>query len=58
MNTEELSRHQVEEIEDKVTFTVNETDNAALKSHAGIFISINNQNLVVYGDGSATDDRV
>lgn len=46
MNVGELGCHKVEGIEDKVAFDVTETDNASLKSHAGIFISINNQMLV------------
>ena len=46
MNVGKLGHYKVEGIDDEVAFEVTETDNASLKSHAGIFISINNQRLV------------
>lgn len=46
INAGDLYSYHVEEIDDEVTFEVNETDNAFLKSHAGIFVKINNQKVV------------
>ena len=46
MNVAELRDLTVDSIEDKVGFDVNETDNQSLLSHAGIFIFINEQQIV------------
>lgn len=46
INAGDLYCHHVEEIDDEVVFEVNEIDNAILKSHAGIFVTINNQKVV------------
>jgi len=45
-NTGELRQLQVDAIEDKITFDVAAIDNQQLTSHAGVFIYVNNQQVV------------
>lgn len=46
MNVGEFASLKVENIDDDIQFSVKDVDNEHIKSHAGIFVTINGQRLV------------